>query len=501
VADALSVQGLCVRDRYTGSLIVDGFELRLAAGEMVGLVGPSGSGKSTIGHALMGLLPEALQVAGGSASMGGLDILRATPEELSELRGKLIAFLPQDPLSALNPVLTCGRQVEEPLRLHTKLDKKQRRERVLALLAEMGLDDPPRIYAAFPAEVSGGQRQRVLMAMAVTLDPQVLVADEPTTALDAASAARVLGLLERLRERAGTSILLISHDLTTVRSRSSRVLAIDRGKPVPWSASHGRPQNPAVQPIDRLRQPRLGGEVVLVRNLGKSFPPARGGRGTPAPKPVLDEVSLSVRKGEIVGVIGESGSGKTTLGRCIAGLLRPERGQILVDGRPAEYFRRLAAAHPVQIVYQSPYSSLNPTMSLGESVEEGARSAGVPADERRQRAVRALESVGLQASLVVRRPAALSGGERQRVVIARCLEASPLVLVADEPTASLDDRAKEQVLALLRQVASERGIGVLLISHDLAAVERVSDRIYRLENGRLDVASGSGKAPAGTAQH
>lgn len=487
----LTVQGLRVHGRETGALIVDGFDLTLREGELVALVGPSGSGKSTVANAMIGLLPPGLETIGGSCTIEGVNVLAATQLQLRRVRGRALAYLPQDPMAALNPVLSCGFQVEEPLRLHTKMDARQRQDAVLDLLGQMGLSEPRRIYGAFPSDISGGQRQRVMMAMATILEPKVLIADEPTTALDPDTAFRIISLFEQLRTRHGTAVLLISHDLSLVRARATRVMGMSHGGVVPWV------DNPADTIGTRLGfqpsklHPLIADEAVRVSDVTKSYNHhVTATRRTPMP-PVLDRVSLEIRRSEVVGLLGASGSGKTTLGRCIAGLVVPDQGQVLVNGLPTLSRTRRRAPHPVQIVYQSPYSSLNPVMSVGESVAEGSRTAGEASSLRLERAARSLELVGLPRTYLARRPAELSGGERQRVVIARALQANPSVLIADEPTASLDEASKWQILQLIGRLAKQSGLAVLLISHDMAIVNRACDRVFRLAEGRLEDVSGN----------
>ena len=486
----LTVQGLRVHDRKTGALIVDGFDLALGEGELVALVGPSGSGKSTVANAMIGLLPPGLETIGGSCTIEGVNMLNATQLQLRRVRGRALAYLPQDPMAALNPVLSCGCQVEEPLRLHTKMDARQRRDAVLDLLGKMGLSDPRRIYGAFPSDISGGQRQRVMMAMATILEPKVLIADEPTTALDPDTAVRIMLLYEQLRTRHGSAVLMISHDRGLVRANATRVIGMSLGRVEPWVDNRTETTGARLRIQPSKPHPLIAEEAAKIVDVTKRYNYHSTAKGKTAAPPVLDRVSLDLRRSEVVGLLGASGSGKTTLGRCIAGLVAPDQGQVLVNGSPTQARTRRRAPHPVQIVYQSPYSSLNPVMSVGESVAEGSRAAGEASFVRLERAARSLELVGLPRTYLARRPAALSGGERQRVVIARALQANPAVLIADEPTASLDEASKWQILELLGRLAKQSGLAVLLISHDIAIVNRACDRVFCLAEGRLKDVSG-----------
>lgn len=481
----LTVEGLTVCDRASDFAIVTDVSFSLDAGEFVCLTGPSGSGKSTLALALIRLLPDALAIKAGSVRLGATELTTASDETLARIRGKDVSIIPQDPLAGLNPVLRCGVQVEEPLRLHTEWDRAQRREAALSMFVRMGLDQPDRCYRSLPTQLSGGQRQRVMLAMAAILQPRVLIADEPTTALDPLAGDLILDLLSRMRDESGTTILFITHDLTLVRRRGTRTIAIDQGRLIRSRVSQA--------PVIGRRRTRDGSSgsaypstqspMLEVRGLTKSFHRSTWVGGVAGQVRVLSEVSLNLRAGDVVGVVGASGQGKTTLGRCIAGLEAPDKGSISLNGEPLPPIGR--APHPVQIVYQSPYASLNPLMSIGAAIQEGLRARGVAKLTRRGKVLSLLQRVGLPEAYYGRMPRELSGGERQRVVIARCLAAEPKLLIADEPTASLDDRAKRSILELLLEQARTSGLAILLISHDQETVTQICDRVLRLEGARL----------------
>lgn len=499
---SLVVDGLTVIDFDSKSTIVNNISFRLAPGELLCLTGPSGSGKSTLSLALLRLLPKPLKITTGIVSIGTIVLTAATDESLSLVRGKDIAFIPQDPFAALNPVFRCGVQVEEPLRLHTDWGRARCRETVLLMFRRMGFEQPERIYRSFPSELSGGQRQRVMLAMATILQPRVLIADEPTTALDPQSADLMLDLLSNLRDKFGTAILLITHDLMLIRDRASRIITIDHGelthpslqqKNIPITNSYAK------QSVDQNRRNEKETVLLDVRGLSKTFRRKAWWYGFAKQVPVLHDVSISLRTSEVLGVVGPSGQGKTTLGRCIAGLELPDAGSILLNGKPLPSIGR--GPHPVQVVYQSPYASLNPLMPVGVAIEEGMRSRTILAQEKKAEAIRLLQQVGLPAAYYSRMPQELSGGERQRVVIARCLAAKPKLLVADEPTASLDDRSKDNILKLLLEQTRISGLGVLLISHDMETVSRVCDRIVQLKGAANASSEGSYCVHESSTQH
>ena len=480
---ALSVTGLKVRDRSRGRTIVDDVSFEVAPGEIVSLVGPSGSGKSTTVLGIMGLLCSPLEVVGGSGRIGSVPVDFTDAAAIGELRGTGAAMIFQDPFASLNPVLRCGAQAEEPLRLHTELGRRERRTRVLELFSEVGFDDPLRIYNSLPSELSGGQLQRVMIAMATALDPALLLADEPTTALDPASERTVIGLLGRLRRERGMAVVMITHDAELATSVSNRVLAMGDGR---LSVLGSPAQSPDITstaiPQAPLLKPNGAGYLItaceLTKIFGRRATPDGGIRG-------IRDVSLGIHRGEVVGVVGPSGSGKTTLGRCLAGLERPDKGTVQLEGATASVSHSIGSVAPVQLIYQSPYASLNPVMPVGEAVEEALRSRRVSRQERRNRALRLLAQVGLSADFYDRLPKALSGGERQRVVIARALAAEPHVLVADEPTASLDEHTATSILRLLKQLSYQSVLGVLLISHDRKAIVRIADRVMLMDDGSL----------------
>jgi len=349
----------------------------------------------------------------------------------------------------------------------------------------MGFDNPERIYNAFPVELSGGQRQRVMLAMVTLLKPTVLIADEPTSALDSASANLILDLMAKLSEEDRISILLITHDVDISRRISTRFLLMENGRIEKQASSeqlkttppHGKPSRPP------------GVARVTIKSIFKTYRGESTWLKSNSGVVVLEDVSLEIMPGEIVGIVGPSGSGKTTLGRCIAGLETPDRGEILLDGKPIQFRRRRGEPHAVQVVYQSPYSSLNPSMTVEEAIGEGLRWRFPSLADRHGQVKDLLAAVGLPADYSARLPVALSGGERQRVVIARCLAAEPRLLVADEPTASLDDATRDQILDLFIELARKRKFSVMLISHDAEAVARTCPRSYRLDNGRITIAA------------
>lgn len=483
---ALSVRGLSVRDTQTGKTILDDVSFDLRQGELVCLVGPSGSGKSTTALATMGLVSRPLDIARGMGSLVDQEICFTEPQYLARLRGYRLSMIFQDPFSSLNPVLPCGQQAEEPLKIHTEARRLERRHKVLALFQEMGFEDPERIYRSRPADLSGGQLQRVMIAMAIVLNPSVLIADEPTTALDPVSQKGIIDLLLHLKETRGMAILLITHDRDLASMVSDHTLSMRDGRLVEdaYQKAGRIESSPGPVAASGAEVGAHGSDVLVsVRGLTKVFVRRNALTSRLARVSALEKVSLEIRRSEIVGVIGASGSGKTTLGRCIAGLTLADSGEIVLDGSRVLSQAGRGHGSAVQMVYQSPYASLNPTMRVGEAVEEGPRARGTPRPERKDLAVRLLGQVGLDESVYDRFPRELSGGERQRVAIARALAGNPKLLVADEPTASLDERTGAQVLDLLKGLARTLGLSVLLISHDRKVIARVCDRVIALCGG------------------
>lgn len=477
-----SLKDLSVKDISRGRTIIDSVSIELRPAEIVSLLGPSGSGKSTTALAMMGLLRSPLELVGGRAVLDGQTVHFNDARQLSEIRGNRLSMIFQDPFSSLNPVLPCGKQAEEPLKIHTTAGRVERREQILELFREVGFGEPERIYSSLPTELSGGQLQRVMLAMATILEPSVLLADEPTTALDPESQEEVIKLLQQMRERHGMAILLITHDRELASSVSDRVLGMHNGRLV----GVDEPAAGFTQVGSNGEHSAIDSDLLLtVSKMSKTF--IRNGVFTDKSAQVkaLDDINLEMYRGEVVGIVGPSGSGKTTLGRCIAGLTAPDCGEIMLNGRGVNAVRGRRKPSPVQMVYQSPYASLNPTMRIGESIEEGPRTRGMAREQRRELAIRLLEQVDLSPTFYTRFPHALSGGERQRVVIARALAADPKLLVADEPTASLDEHTGAQVLDLLKRLARGLGFAVLLISHDRKAILRISDRVMILEDGKL----------------
>ena len=478
---ALSVTGLEVRDRSRERTIVDNISFQVGPGEFVSLLGPSGSGKSTTALGVMGLLRHPLEVVGGSGRIAGVPVDFTDAAAIRELRGSVAAMIFQDPFSSLNPVLNCGAQAEEPLCVHTELGRRGRRTKVLELFSEVGLEEPRRIYNSLPSELSGGQLQRVMIAMATALSPVLLLADEPTTALDPDSERTVIELLDRLRRERGMAVMMITHDAELATSVSDRVLAMGDGRlSAPGSPAHSLDVESTEMLRTSLPEPVGDGYLIAAHGLTKSFGRRAALDGT---NRGIRDVSLGINRGEVLGVVGPSGSGKTTLGRCLAGLERPDSGTVSLEDSVGLAHRRAGSAAPVQVIYQSPYASLNPAMTVGENLEEGLRSHRLGRLERRQRTIGFLEKVGLTADFRDRKPQELSGGERQRIVVARALGADPCVLVADEPTASLDESAGTMVLRLLVHLARGRGIGILLISHDRKVIMQFADRVLRLQDG------------------
>ncbi|MGW0036590.1 dipeptide ABC transporter ATP-binding protein [Gordonia sp. NPDC003376] len=503
----LSVQGLTVGYRVGRDLrtVVHDIGFDVGPGQVLALVGESGSGKTTTGHAILGLLPDNGEITGGSITFRGQDLTTFTARQWRDLRGRSVSLIPQDPTVSLDPVRRVGHQVEDVLRLHTDLDAEGRRERVHELFELVGFTEVERRYGQYPHELSGGMRQRVLIAAAVASDPDLIIADEPTSGLDVTVQKQVLDLIDTLRERSSTSIVLVTHDLGVAADRSDVIGVMQQGRIVEFGRTAeviADPQHAytrrllaSVPSRSTLRDrrspaPATAETVIDVRDLRKEF----------GDFPAINGISFSVRAGETVSIVGESGSGKTTTARILTGLTSATAGRVSVLGTEItgvgrRHFRPLR--RDIQIVYQNPYSSFDPRFDVFDVVAEplvafagtDARWARHTARGRRRlfgdRVAAALESAALPADFIDRHPRELSGGQRQRVAIARALVLEPRVLVLDEPISALDVSVAAQILELLDRLQRERGLTYVFISHDLAAVAAISDRVVVMRNGEI----------------
>jgi peptide/nickel transport system ATP-binding protein len=567
--NGLRVEYVAGKTRRT---LVSGVDLHLDRGETIAIVGESGSGKTLTARAMIRLLPTGVEATAGEISLAGRDVLRMSDREAARIRGNQISMIFQDPFTMLNPVLRCSGHLEEVLRNRAKpVPRKEAKAEALSRLAEVGILDPS-AADRYPFQLSGGMRQRVGLAAALAGDPELLIADEPSTALDVTTQAEILELLKSVQQARGMGLILITHDLRVAFSvaervyvlyagalvevsnakalereplhpyslglllsepatefRQAQLLAIDGSVPAPddvvdqcsfasrcrWAQERCVAAAPPLREVEpdrfsacvrleeirdemmsvrrEVRAPVLvevpSNEIapfLAVRDLQKVFPGHRGGVVR-----ALDGVSITVGINESVGIVGESGSGKTTLGRCLVGLEDPTAGLIDIDGIDASHYSRLTRAErarlrsTVQIVFQDPYSSLDRTETVGAALREVLVVNKFPSQQMNARIDELLERVGLPLGYAKRRPAALSGGERQRVVIARTLALEPKLIVCDEPVSALDVSVQAQILSLFRELREEFGLSYLFITHDLAVVRQVVDRVYVLYQGKV----------------
>ncbi len=492
----LSVNDLSLEVAHTGIEVVKGISFDIAAGEIFGIVGESGSGKTLATRALISLLPPAIRVTGGSVRYKGRDVLAIKDKDLRRLRGAEIGVVFQEPMTSLNPSMTIGRQLEEGLILHAKLSPEERRARILEMLERVGIREPEGALAAYPHEFSGGMRQRIMLASVMLLKPALLIADEPTTALDAVIQRDVMELMVELTRAEGTAVLLISHDLPMVARYTSRIVVMEKGAIVEQGRTEdlldapqhaytrkllsSLPFRGEVRSLDTSRQPMVSAQNIVVDYAGRKSLLKRA-----KIKRALHGVSIDIHEGEVVALVGGSGSGKTTLGRTIAGLVKESEGDIRFQGRSRDEDWRDYRLN-CQMVFQDPYSSLDPRMTILTLVEEALRLVpDLDTAAKRKRASETLEEVGLNADYASRYPHELSGGQRQRVAIARAIARRPRFLIADEPVSALDVTVRAQVLDLFSDLQKRYGFSCLFISHDLGVVEQVADRVVVMQDGRI----------------
>ncbi len=482
---------------------VRGVSFRIRAGQTTALVGESGSGKSLTARAILGLLPGVARVGRGDIRFKEDSLLSMSQRRLRGIRGNRISMIFQEPMNSLNPLHTVEKQVSEVLRIHQGMGKARARERVIQLLKRVGIHRGEERLSAFPHELSGGQRQRVMLAMALANDPELLIADEPTTALDVTVARRILTLLGKLQKETGMAILIISHDLKVVADLAHEVHVMQKGRIVesgPCGRVLEQPQHPYTQSLTAamghgwVPSPSPGEPPVLeAENIQVSFPLKKNilGKTITALKAV-DGISLSLSRGDCLGVVGESGSGKSTLAKALLGLI-PFSGEVRVKGRAMAGLDRTALTvlrRRLQIVFQDPFASLNPRMTIGDIVQEGPRAMGSVPDKAGMPAgvteltQWALEKVGLSPDLAPRWPHELSGGQRQRVAIARAMVMAPDLIILDEPTSSLDRNLQFQILDLLGRLQAEFNMAYLFITHDLDLVKGFCNRVMILNQGQ-----------------
>lgn len=521
---------------------VDGISFDLAPGKILGIVGESGSGKSVTVHSLMGLLPQPPgRIEGGSAHFDGRDLIRCAPRELRAIRGKRIAMIFQDPMTSLNPYLRISEQLIEPLLIHGLVEPEEALKKAIAMLEKVGIRDAAERIHSYPHEFSGGMRQRVMIAMALITDPEMLIADEPTTALDVTVQAQILRLLKELQADLGVSVIFITHDLGVIAELADRVVVMYRGHIVEQGdvlSIFDHPQHPYTKGLlacrprlestfkvlptvsDYLDETEVDGQVELsekpdaaahieslqqvanreidendllleVSGLQVHFPERAGFFS--APKGVVkavDGISFTVPRGSTLGLVGESGCGKTTTGRAILNLVAPTEGSVLFDGQEIAGFdaaAMLPLRKRMQIIFQDPYSSLNPRLTIEQALTEPMAVHGIGRHhaERRDRAAALLDEVGLNARFLRRYPHEFSGGQRQRICVGRALSLEPEFIVCDEAVSAMDVSVQAQVLNLLKELQLRRNLTYIFISHDLSVVKFMADTMAVMEGGRI----------------
>ena len=504
-APVLSIERLSVSLPRGGDrpFAVKDVSLEVRPGEVACIVGESGSGKSVTASAVMGLLPEGqLCITEGWVRLVGEELTRANRARLRTLRGSRMSMIFQEPMTALNPVLTLGRQIEEAIEMHRPLRRAERRARVLDMLAAVHLPDPTRMFNAYPHQVSGGQRQRAMIAMALTLEPDILIADEPTTALDVTTQAQILALIREIQAARRMAVLFITHDFGVVAEIADRIAVMQRGRLVEQGDRASVLTSPqdsytksllAAVPDLVPREPRAGfpGTDIAMRVTGLHKTFRSGGIlsvGRSRLVHAVKDVAFDIGRGETLGIVGESGSGKSTLARCVARLVQPDAGEIRVGeldfGRLAHGELRRARKR-IQMVFQDPYGSLDPRRTVGSLIAEGPIVHGVAASAALRRALQLLELVGLDSRAGARYPHEFSGGQRQRIGLARALALEPQVLIADEPVSALDVSVQAQVLQLLADIRERLHLTVLFITHDLRVAAQVCDSTAVMRHGEI----------------
>lgn len=498
--EILAIQGLTVASRGNEQQpVLDGVSLLVGEGRVLCVVGESGSGKSMTASTIMRLLPKGFRATAGRVLLRDRDLLGASEARMCSIRGAEIGMIFQEPMTALNPLKKIGNQIGEIFRIHTSYSPAEIGERVAALLENVQIADPQGVASSYPHELSGGQRQRAMIAMAVALEPKLLIADEPTTALDVTTQAQILHLIKNLQERTGTSVLFITHDFGVVAEIADDVVVMRHGRVVesgPASDVLDNPQHSysrhlmATVPslVPRVEQANSEDDPILdLKHVSKTYRSGNLWRGRRTTYAVKD-VNIVLRRGGTLGIVGESGSGKSTLARCIVRLIDPEAGEIRlndVDIAPLPPRQMLPHRRMIQMVFQDPFESLNPRRTVGQLVAQGPILQGVQRSTAITQARELFKLVGLDPEMVDRYPHEFSGGQRQRIALARALAVNPDVLVADEPVSALDVAVQAQVLDLLSDLKGRLGLSMVFITHDLRVAAQVCDQVAIMKNGEI----------------
>ena len=501
---ALSVRDLCVSlpEGMERAFAVENVSFDLKRGQILCIIGESGSGKSVTANAIMGLLPRVIRVSSGAIHLDGMNIAGLPADKLRGLRGRVVSMIFQDPLSALNPLMTVGAQIEEAIAAHGIGTSKSRRSRAIELLTEVGLPDVQLMYHQYPFRLSGGQRQRVMIAIALALEPAILIADEPTTALDVTTQAQILKLIRDIQRRKGMSVMFITHDFGVVAEIADSVVVMEKGHVVEQGSAVQVLQSPSHPYTRRLiaAVPHLTGKdripleaagkapILQVDGLMKTYRSGTKWFGATRTVPAVNDVSFDLAPGRTLGVVGESGSGKSSLGRLLIKLMNSDGGRILFEGRDVAglsetEFRPLRPR--IQMIFQDPFASLNPRSTIGHILTVGPVAHGIPSAQAREEARGLLSHVGLDAGAFGRYPHEFSGGQRQRIGIARALMFKPTLLIADEAVSALDVSIQAQILKLLDQIQRETGVSMIFITHDLRVASQICDEIAVMQNGRI----------------
>jgi len=497
----LSVKDLSLKVRESSLLSAVSFEIHES--EIFALVGESGSGKSLTSLAIMRLLPDAISVSSGDITLKNRSLFALPESQMQKVRGKSIAMIFQEPMSALNPVMTVGEQVAEVIKVHLKIKKEEIKDKVISLFEEVTLKEPKERYNWYPHQLSGGQKQRVMIAIALACEPDLLIADEPTTALDVTIQAQVLTLLKKIREKRKLSILFITHDMAIVGQMADRVAVMRNGEIVEESACETfftHPKHPYTKKLlqdiifqtEDKERPKASATLLEVKNLKVYFPVKKGLlQRTVGYVKAVDDITLSIQKGKTLALVGESGSGKSTIGQAILSLVDITDGTVLYEEQNLAHLSQTALKpyrQKIQVVFQDPFSALNPRMTIGDIIREGMLSLEIgPKQKNLQDSYikELLLKVELEAEHMHRYPHEFSGGQRQRVGIARALAVNPELIICDEPTSALDVSVRSQVLHLLEKLQRESGVSYLFITHDLSIVPTIADEVAVMKDGKI----------------